>query len=131
MNKSNKFSPEVRERAVRIVQEHRKENSSLPARNGATDALPGFGRGWMEHVFAAITQWGGEYSHHRTGACHFCHEHDGHRLQHAPFGLFGGVVCLNVRKSGKKPKIKGGLGSKSYFWSAWLFDDAVAEVFRS
>ncbi len=29
MNKSNKFSPEVRERAVRMVQEHRGEYSSL------------------------------------------------------------------------------------------------------
>ena len=29
MNKSNKFSPEVRERAVRIVQEHRGEYPSL------------------------------------------------------------------------------------------------------
>jgi len=29
MNKSNKFSPEVRERAVRMVQEHRDEYSSL------------------------------------------------------------------------------------------------------
>jgi len=29
MNKSNKFSPEVRERAVRLVQEHRGEYSSL------------------------------------------------------------------------------------------------------
>ena len=28
MNKSNKFSPEVRERAVRLVQEHRGEYSS-------------------------------------------------------------------------------------------------------
>lgn len=31
MNKSNKFSPEVRERAVRMVQEHRGEYSSLLA----------------------------------------------------------------------------------------------------
>ncbi len=29
MNKSNKFSPEVRERAVRLVQEHREEYPSL------------------------------------------------------------------------------------------------------
>ncbi len=29
MNKSNKFSPEVRERAVRLVQEHRGNYSSL------------------------------------------------------------------------------------------------------
>ena len=29
MNKSNKFSPEIRERAVRLVQEHRGEYSSL------------------------------------------------------------------------------------------------------
>ena len=29
MKKSNKFSPEVRERAVRMVQEHRGEYSSL------------------------------------------------------------------------------------------------------
>ena len=29
MNKSNKFSPEVRERAVRMVQEHRAEYPSL------------------------------------------------------------------------------------------------------
>ena len=29
MNKSNKFSPEVRERAVRMVQEHRGEYLSL------------------------------------------------------------------------------------------------------
>ena len=29
MNKSNKFSPEVRERAVRLVQEHRREYPSL------------------------------------------------------------------------------------------------------
>lgn len=29
MNKSNKFSPEVRERAVRLVQEHRGEYASL------------------------------------------------------------------------------------------------------
>ena len=29
MNKSNKFSPEVRERAVRMVQEHREEWPSL------------------------------------------------------------------------------------------------------
>jgi transposase len=29
MNKSKKFSPEVRERAVRMVQEHRSEYSSL------------------------------------------------------------------------------------------------------
>jgi transposase-like protein len=29
MNTSNKFSPEVRERAVRLVQEHRGEYSSL------------------------------------------------------------------------------------------------------
>ena len=29
MNKTNKFSPEVRERAVRMVQEHRGEYSSL------------------------------------------------------------------------------------------------------
>ena len=29
MNKSNKFSPEVRERAVRMVQEHRGESPSL------------------------------------------------------------------------------------------------------
>jgi len=29
MNKSNKFSPEVRERAVRMVQEHRVEYPSL------------------------------------------------------------------------------------------------------
>jgi transposase-like protein len=29
MNKSNKFSPEVRERAVRLVQEHRNEYPSL------------------------------------------------------------------------------------------------------
>lgn len=29
MNKSNKFSPEVRQRAVRMVQEHRGEYSSL------------------------------------------------------------------------------------------------------
>jgi len=29
MNKSNKFSPEVRERAVRLVLEHRGEYSSL------------------------------------------------------------------------------------------------------
>jgi len=28
MNKSNKFSPEVRERAVRLVQEHREEYAS-------------------------------------------------------------------------------------------------------
>ena len=31
MNKSNKFSPEVRERAVRMVQEHRGEYPSLLA----------------------------------------------------------------------------------------------------
>jgi transposase len=29
MNKSNKYSPEVRERAVRMVQEQRKEHPSL------------------------------------------------------------------------------------------------------
>ncbi len=29
MNKSNKFSPEVKERAVRLVQEHRDEYPSL------------------------------------------------------------------------------------------------------
>ena len=29
MNKSNKFSPEVRERAVRMVQEHRRDYPSL------------------------------------------------------------------------------------------------------
>ncbi|ETF03008.1 transposase IS401 [Advenella kashmirensis W13003] len=29
MNKTNKFSPEVRERAVRLVQEHRDEYRSL------------------------------------------------------------------------------------------------------
>ena len=29
MNKSNRFSPEVRERAVRMVQEQRKEHRSL------------------------------------------------------------------------------------------------------
>ena len=29
MNKSNKFSPEVRERAVRLVQDHRGEHPSL------------------------------------------------------------------------------------------------------
>ena len=29
MNKSNKFSPEIRERAVRMVQEHRDEYPSL------------------------------------------------------------------------------------------------------
>ena len=29
MNKTNKFSPEVRERAVRLVQEHRAEYPSL------------------------------------------------------------------------------------------------------
>lgn len=29
MTKSNKFSPEVKERAVRLVQEHRGEYSSL------------------------------------------------------------------------------------------------------
>ncbi|HEX5484886.1 MAG TPA: transposase, partial [Limnobacter sp.] len=29
MNKSNKFSPEVRERAVRLVQEHRRGYPSL------------------------------------------------------------------------------------------------------
>ncbi len=29
MNKSNKFSPEVRERAIRLVQEHRGEYPSL------------------------------------------------------------------------------------------------------
>ena len=29
MNKTNKFSPEVRERAVRMVQEHRQEDPSL------------------------------------------------------------------------------------------------------
>jgi transposase-like protein len=29
MNKPNKFSPEVRERAVRMVQEHREEYASL------------------------------------------------------------------------------------------------------
>jgi len=29
MNKTNKFSPEVRERAVRLVQEHRGEYPSL------------------------------------------------------------------------------------------------------
>jgi len=29
MNKSNKFSPEIRERAVRMVQEHRAEYPSL------------------------------------------------------------------------------------------------------
>ena len=29
MNKSNKFSPEVRERAIRMVQEHRDEYPSL------------------------------------------------------------------------------------------------------
>ena len=29
MNKSNKFSPEVRERAVRMVQEHRSDYASL------------------------------------------------------------------------------------------------------
>ena len=29
MNKTNKFSPEVRERAVRMVQEHRQEYPSL------------------------------------------------------------------------------------------------------
>jgi len=29
MNKSNKFSPEVKERAVRLVQEHRSGYSSL------------------------------------------------------------------------------------------------------
>jgi transposase len=29
MNKSNKFSPEVRERAVRMVQEHRGEYASM------------------------------------------------------------------------------------------------------
>ena len=29
MNKSNKFSPEVRERAVRMVQEHRSDYPSL------------------------------------------------------------------------------------------------------
>ena len=29
MNKSNKFSPEVKERAARLVQEHRSEYSSL------------------------------------------------------------------------------------------------------
>lgn len=31
MSKSNKFSPEVRERAVRMVQEHRGEYPSLLA----------------------------------------------------------------------------------------------------
>ena len=29
MNKTNKYSPEVRERAVRLVQEHRSEHPSL------------------------------------------------------------------------------------------------------
>ena len=29
MNKTNKYSPEVRERAVRLVQEHRGEYPSL------------------------------------------------------------------------------------------------------
>ena len=29
MNKTNKYSPEVKERAVRLVQEHRSEYSSL------------------------------------------------------------------------------------------------------
>ena len=29
MSKSNRFSPEVRERAVRLVQEHRGEHRSL------------------------------------------------------------------------------------------------------
>ena len=29
MDKSNKFSPEVRERAVRMVQEHRRDHPSL------------------------------------------------------------------------------------------------------
>nr|SPS06083.1 protein of unknown function [Candidatus Nitrotoga fabula] len=34
MNKQNKFSPEVKERAVRLVQEHRGEYLCLPAING-------------------------------------------------------------------------------------------------
>jgi len=29
MNKTNKYSPEVKERAVRLVQEHREEYASL------------------------------------------------------------------------------------------------------
>jgi hypothetical protein len=33
MSKSNKFSPEVRERAVRMLQEHRGEYPSLWAAN--------------------------------------------------------------------------------------------------
>lgn len=36
MSKSNKFSPEVRERAVRMVQEHRGESPSLWA---ATESI--------------------------------------------------------------------------------------------
>lgn len=41
MNKPNKFSPEVKERAVRLVQEHRGEYPSLWA--AVESAAPKFG----------------------------------------------------------------------------------------
>jgi hypothetical protein len=43
MNRSNKYSPEVRERAVRLVQEHRAEYPSLWAAPAGSPAVPGCG----------------------------------------------------------------------------------------
>ena|SRR6056297_1518252 len=54
MNKSNKFSPEVRERAVRMVQEHRGEYPSLWA--AVESIAPKIGcvpqtlLGWVKHA---------------------------------------------------------------------------------
>jgi transposase-like protein len=53
MNKSNKFSPEVRERAVRMVQEHR--NPELRCARARRDEvlIPQIRRVWRHQKLAA------------------------------------------------------------------------------
>jgi hypothetical protein len=57
MNKPNKFSPEVRERGVRLVQEHRDEYSSLWAAAGQR------GRVLQRHISSAVCDT------HSSGRC--------------------------------------------------------------
>ena len=56
MTKSNKFSPEVRERAVRLVQEHRGEYPSLWAAIKATLNKPSkiSAQTWMTQFFGLL-----------------------------------------------------------------------------
>jgi hypothetical protein len=72
MSKSNKFSPEVRERAARMVQEQRGKYPSLRAATGYI--LPGGGRGKPIPATHRPPRWWADLSQAasaKSGAVHF------------------------------------------------------------